>query len=241
MLPSLFISHGSPMLALQPGASGVALSQLAAGLPKPTAILLVSAHWESSDLRVSGARQPATLHDFGGFPAPLYQIQYPAPGSPALADQVIELLAEAGLVAQIDPTRPLDHGAWVPLSLPSRLGPALQNRIGHCLSALRRQGVLLIGSGSITHNLGELNWQASPQTITPWAKDFRDWIVEHLEHGDEAALLDYRRQAPHAQRNHPSDEHLLPLFFARAAGERFSLVHQGFTYGALGMDIYRFD
>ncbi|MFZ2319686.1 MAG: class III extradiol ring-cleavage dioxygenase [Pseudomonas sp.] len=255
MLPSLFISHGSPMLALQPGASGVALSQLAADLPKPTAILLVSAHWESSGLRVGGAQQPATLHDFGGFPAPLYQIQYPAPGSPALADQVIELLAKAGLVAQIDPTRPLDHGAWVPLSLlypqadipvvqlslPSRLGPALQNRIGHCLSALRRQGVLLIGSGSITHNLGELNWQAGPHTITPWAKDFRDWIVEHLEHGDEAALLDYRRQAPHAQRNHPSDEHLLPLFFARAAGERFSLVHQGFTYGALGMDIYRFD
>ena len=159
MLPSLFISHGSPMLALQPGASGVALSQLAADLPKPTAILLVSAHWESSELRVSGARQPATLHDFGGFPAPLYQIQYPAPGSPALADQVVELLAEAGLVAQIDPTRPLDHGAWVPLSLlypqadipvvqlslPSRLGPALQNRIGHCLSVLRRQGLLLIG------------------------------------------------------------------------------------------------
>ena len=176
MLPSLFISHGSPMLALQPGASGVALSQLAAGLPKPTAILLVSAHWESSELRVNGARQPATLHDFGGFPAPLYQIQYPAPGSPALAAQVVELLAEAGLVAQIDPTRPLDHGAWVPLSLlypqadipvvqlslPSRLGPALQNRIGHCLSALRRQGVLLIGSGSITHNLGELDWHAGP-------------------------------------------------------------------------------
>ena len=255
MLPSLFISHGSPMLALQPGASGVALSQLAAGLPKPTAILLVSAHWESSELRVNGARQPATLHDFGGFPAPLYQIQYPAPGSPTLAAQVVELLAEAGLVAQIDPTRPLDHGAWVPLSLlypqadipvvqlslPSRLGPALQNRIGRCLSVLRRQGVLLIGSGSITHNLGELDWHAGPQTITPWAKDFRDWIVERLEQDDEAALLDYRRQAPHAQRNHPSDEHLLPLFFARAAGERFSLVHQGFTYGALGMDIYRFD
>ena len=255
MLPSLFISHGSPMLALQPGASGVALRQLAAELPTPTAILLVSAHWESPQLFVSGASQPATLHDFGGFQAPLYQIQYPAPSSPALTAQVVNLLAEAGLAVQIDATRPLDHGAWVPLSLlypqadipvvqlslPSRLGPALQNRIGHCLSALRRQGVLLIGSGSITHNLGELDWQAGPQTITPWAKDFRDWIVEHLEHGDEEALLDYRRQAPHAQRNHPSDEHLLPLFFARAAGERFSLVHQGFTYGALGMDIYRFD
>lgn len=255
MLPSLFISHGSPMLALQPGASGLALSQLAAELAKPTAVVLVSAHWESTELHVSGARQPATLHDFGGFPAPLYQIHYPAPGSPALAAQVVELLAAAGLTAQIDPTRPLDHGAWVPLSLlypqadipvvqvslPSRLGPALQNRIGYCLRVLRRQGVLLIGSGSITHNLGELDWQAGPQSIAPWAKDFRDWMVERLARGDEAALLDYRRQAPHAQRNHPSDEHLLPLFFAHAAGERFSLVHQGFSYGALGMDIYRFD
>lgn len=255
MLPSLFISHGSPMLALQPGASGVALRQLAAELPTPTAILLVSAHWESPQLFVSGASQPATLHDFGGFPAPLYQIQYPAPGSPALTAQVVNLLAEAGLAVQIDATRPLDHGAWVPLlllypqanipvvqlSLPTQDGPALQNRIGHCLGALRRQGVLLIGSGSITHNLGELDWQADPQIITPWAKDFRDWIVERLQHNDEAALLDYRQQAPHAQRSHPSEEHLLPLFFARAAGSHFSAVHQGFTYGALGMDIYRFD
>ncbi len=255
MLPSLFISHGSPMLALQPGASGVALRQLAAELPTPTAILLVSAHWQSPQLFVSGACQPATLHDFGGFPAPLYQIQYPAPGSPALAAQVVKLLAEAGLAAQTDATRPLDHGAWVPLSLmypqanipvvqlslPTQGGPARQNRIGHCLRALRSQGVLLIGSGSITHNLGELDWQAGPETITPWAKEFRDWIVERLQHNDEAALLDYRQQAPHAQRNHPSDEHLLPLFFARAAGSRFSSVHQGFTFGALGMDIYRFD
>ena len=156
--------------------------------------MLVSAHWESTELHVSGARQPATLHDFGGFPAPLYQIHYPAPGSPALAVQIVELLAAAGLTAQIEPHPPLDHGAWVPLSLlypqadipvvqvslPSRLGPALQNRIGHCLRVLRRQGVLLIGSGSITHNLGELDWQAGPQSIAPWAKEFRDWMVERL-------------------------------------------------------------
>lgn len=255
MLPSIFISHGSPMLALEPGASGPALTQLAAELPRPKAILLVSAHWETQDLRVGSAAQPSTWHDFQGFPRPLYQIQYPAPGQPELAAQVIALLKAAGLTAQLDPERPLDHGAWVPLSLlypqadiavvqlslPSQLGPAMQTRIGKILAGLREQDVLLIGSGSITHNLGELDWQAGPEVVTPWAKAFRDWLVEQLERGDEAALHDYLRQAPHARRNHPSAEHLLPLFFAQGAGQHFSLVHQGFTLGALGMDIYRFD
>jgi 4,5-DOPA dioxygenase extradiol len=255
MLPSLFISHGSPMLALEPGATGIALNKLAASLDKPQAILVVSAHWESPDLRVSAASKPSTWHDFHGFPLPLYQIQYPAPGQPKLARQVIELLQQAGLTAQLDDERPLDHGAWVPLtlmypqadipvvqlSLPSQLGAPLQTRIGQALCSLREQGVLLIGSGSITHNLAELDWQAAPEMIIPWAKAFRDWIVEQLEHGNTAALQDYLRLAPHARRNHPSAEHLLPLFFAQAAGQRFAPVHQGFTLGALGMDIYRFD
>ena len=126
------------------------------------------------------------------------------------------------------------------LSLPSRLGPAFQTRIGHALAALRKRGVLLIGSGSITHNLGELNWRAGPEVITPWALEFRDWMVERLEAGDEQALHDYRTQAPHARRSHPSDEHLLPLYFARGAGGDFKVKHSGFTLGALGMDIYRF-
>lgn len=255
MLPSLFISHGSPMLALQPGASGPALTALAATLPTPQAIVLVSAHWESRELAVMSAAQPQTWHDFGGFPAALYQVQYPAHGAPALARQIADLLASAGLPATLDEQRPFDHGAWVPLSLmypqaavpvlqvslPSHLGPALQLRVGRALASLREQGVLLIGSGSITHNLGELDWHAGPEVIKPWAQAFRDWVVERLRQGDQPALLDYRRQAPHAQRNHPSDEHLLPLFFAMGAGEVFSLVHQGFTLGALGMDIYRFD
>ena len=109
------------------------------------------------------------------------------------------------------------------------------------LRALREQDVLLVGSGSITHNLGELDWRAGPEAITPWAGEFRDWMVTRLQQDDRPALLDYRRQAPHAVRNHPTDEHLLPLFFALGAGERFGLVHSGFTYGALGMDVYRFD
>ncbi len=255
MLPSLFISHGSPMLALEPGESGPALARLAAELSRPKAIVVVSAHWESHDLLVTSAPNPATWHDFGGFPQALYAVQYPAPGEPALAERLAAMLTEAGLPTGLDPKRPLDHGAWVPLSLmypaadipvvqvslPSVLGPAFQERVGRALAPLRAEGVLLIGSGSITHNLGELDWRARDSSAAPWALAFRDWMVEKLTANDSAALLDYRRQAPFAVRNHPSDEHLLPLYFARAAGERFGIEHQGFTLGALGMDIYRFD
>ncbi len=254
MLPSLFISHGSPMLALQPGASGPALARLAAELPRPKAIVVVSAHWESNELLVASHPNPETWHDFGGFPAELFAVQYPAPGAPGLATEVAALLSQAGLPARLDPQRPFDHGVWVPLSLmypkanipvvqvslPSRQGPELQNRVGQALASLRQQDILLIGSGSITHNLRELDWHAGPESVEPWALAFRDWIVEKLAGNDEAALHDYRRLAPHAVRNHPSDEHLLPLYFARGAGGEFSIAHQGFTMGALGMDIYRF-
>ena len=254
MFPSLYISHGSPMLALEPGASGPALVRLATELPRPKAIVMVSAHWESTELLVSGNPQPETWHDFGGFPKALFEVQYPAPGDPQLAAEVIELLKADDLPARIDAKRPFDHGVWVPLSLmypqadipvvqvslPTRGGPTLQTRVGHALASLREHGVLLIGSGSITHNLRELDWHAGPESVEPWAKAFRDWMIEKLEANDEAVLHDYRQQAPNAVRNHPSDEHLLPLYFARGAGGDFSIVHQGFTMGALGMDIYRF-
>jgi len=255
MLPSLFISHGSPMLALEPGASGPALARLAAQLPRPRAIVVMSAHWDTTELRVTSNPHPPTWHDFGGFPAALYAVQYPAPGDPQLAEQVRQRLNEAGLPTTLDAKRPFDHGAWVPLSLmypaadipvvqvslPSQHGPAYQQQVGQALAALREEGVLLIGSGSITHNLRELDWHAGPESVEPWALAFRDWMIDKLAAGDTPALHDYRRQAPFAVRNHPSDEHLLPLYFARGAGERFAIEHQGFTLGALGMDIYRFD
>ena len=254
MLPSLYISHGSPMLALEPGESGPALKRLAAQLAKPKAIVLLSAHWESADLRVASHPAPETWHDFGGFPRELYAMQYPAPGDPALAARIVQLLATYGLPAQLDAKRPFDHGAWVPLSLmypaadipvvqvslPSQLGPAGLNEVGQALASLRSEGILIIGSGSITHNLRELDWQAGPESVEPWAKAFRDWMIEKLAADDEAALHQYRQQAPFAAKNHPSDEHLLPLYFARGAGGPFSIAHQGWTLGALGMDIYRF-
>lgn len=254
MLPSLFISHGSPMLALEPGESGPALARLAAEMPRPRAIVIVSAHWESQELLVNANPQPETWHDFGGFPAALFAVQYPAVGLPELSGEVAALLNAAGLPAKTTTQRPFDHGVWVPLSLmypnadipivqislPTRAGPALQTRVGQALASLRDHNVLIIGSGSITHNLRELDWHAGPESVEPWAKAFRDWMIEKLASNDEAALHDYRAQAPNAVRNHPSDEHLLPLYFARGAGGEFSVAHKGFTMGALGMDIYRF-
>lgn len=254
MFPSLFISHGSPMLALQPGESGPALARLAAEMPRPRAIVMVSAHWESHELLVNGNPQPETWHDFGGFAAELFAVQYPAPGLPDLTREVVELLAASDLPARIDSRRPFDHGVWVPLSLmypqadipvvqislPSRQGPELQTRVGKALAGLRADGVLIIGSGSITHNLGELNWNGDSARVEPWAQAFRDWMIDKLASDDESALHQYRSLAPHAVRAHPSDEHLLPLYFARGAGDEFSVAHQGFTMGALGMDIYRF-
>ena len=254
MFPSLFISHGSPMLALQPGESGPALARLAAEMPRPRAIVMVSAHWESHELLVNGNPQPETWHDFGGFAAELFAVQYPAPGLPDLTREVVERLAASDLPARIDSRRPFDHGVWVPLSLmypqadipvvqislPGRQGPELQTRVGKALAGLRADGVLIIGSGSITHNLGELNWNADSARVEPWAQAFRDWMIDKLASDDESALHQYRSLAPHAVRAHPSDEHLLPLYFARGAGGEFSVAHQGFTMGALGMDIYRF-
>jgi 4,5-DOPA dioxygenase extradiol len=253
-LPSLFISHGSPMLALQPGASGPALNQLAQALPRPEAIVVVSAHWQSTDLRVTHNQQPATWHDFGGFPAALYEVQYPAPGQPRLAEKIALLLGDAGLPAQLDEQRPFDHGTWVPLSLmypqadipvvqvslPNPQTPGIVRQIGQALASLRDEGVLLIGSGSITHNLGELDRQESDDHVVPWAQEFRDWVVDKLAISDLDALLNYRQQAPSAKRSHPSDEHLLPLYFAQGAGGQFKVEHSGFTFGSLGMDIYSF-
>ncbi len=254
MFPSLFISHGSPMLALQPGESGPALARLAAEMPRLRASVMVSAHWESHELLVNGNPQPETWHDFGGFAAELFAVQYPAPGLPDLTREVVELLAASDLPARIDSRRPFDHGVWVPLSLmypqadipvvqismPSRKGPELRTSVGKALAGLRAYGVLIIGSGSITHNLGELNWNGDSARVEPWAQAFRDWMIDKLASDDESALHQYRSLAPHAVRAHPSDEHLLPLYFARGAGDEFSIAHQGFTMGALGMDIYRF-
>ncbi|WP_312367040.1 class III extradiol ring-cleavage dioxygenase [Stenotrophomonas sp.] len=257
-LPSLYISHGSPMTALQPGQVGPRLAELAAGLQRPRAIVMASAHWLGRTPMVSASPQPQTIHDFGGFPEELYQLQYPAPGAPVLAQEVASRLARAGLRPVIDPDRGLDHGAWVPLrylypqadipvlqvSIQPMLGPRHQFEIGRALAPLREQGVLLIGSGSITHNLHDWHNYAQGKEA-PYVRPFIEWMEQKLRDDDLPALFDYRRQAPFAAQAHPTDEHLLPLYFAMGAagsgGMGAQRIDAGIDMGFLAMDIYRFD
>jgi 4,5-DOPA dioxygenase extradiol len=253
-LPGLFISHGSPMLALEPEQVGPALHRLSINLPKPVAIVVLSAHWESQSLEVSTATRPETWHDFGGFPRELYQLRYPAAGNPQLAERIIHLLNQGGLDAHANAIRPRDHGVWIPLlhlnpdadipviqiSIPKNFSAHDLFKMGQLLAPLREEQILLVGSGSITHNLAELSWQDDNAATPAWASEFRNWIVHQLSNDDFEAVLDWQ-QAPHAHRNHPTIEHLNPLFFAMGTGSRFSLVHSSFSLGALGMDIYRFD
>ncbi|WP_442683280.1 DODA-type extradiol aromatic ring-opening family dioxygenase [Stenotrophomonas sp. JC08] len=257
-LPSLFISHGSPLTALQPGQLGVRLAALAAALPRPRAIVVASAHWLQHGPMVSATAQPETLHDFSGFPPELYRLQYPAPGAPQLAADIAARLSAAGLEPRLDPQRGLDHGAWVPLrllypqadipvlqvSVQPTLGPAHQLALGRALAPLRQDGVLLIGSGSITHNLHD--WRNYDEAReAPYVRPFIGWIEQKLQADDVPALLDYRRQAPFAEQAHPTDEHLLPLHFAMGAAgtERLGAqrIDAGIDMGFLAMDIYRFD
>jgi 4,5-DOPA dioxygenase extradiol len=254
---SLFVSHGAPTLALDPGESGAALAALGARLAAPRAILMISAHWGTMQPTVGGNAQPHTMHDFGGFPRELYSMAYPAPGAPALAYRTVELLGAAGIPAAIDRQRGLDHGAWVPLhlmvpdaqipvvqlSLQPQRGPAHHYRLGAALRPLRADGVLIVGSGGLTHNLHEFGLAPRQAPAFPWVAQFQEWIAERIAAGDLDALLDYRRRAPHAARVHPTDEHLLPLFVALgAAGApwRGDRIPAGVDYGMLAMDAYAF-
>jgi 4,5-DOPA dioxygenase extradiol len=257
-LPTLFISHGSPMLALDDSPARQFLLGLGKSLPRPKAIIVVSAHWESMGApAVSLASQPETIHDFGGFPPALFAIEYPAPGTPEIAARAAELLEQAGYAVKRSPDRGLDHGAWVPLSLMypeadipvaqvsvmRNATPADHEKLGKALSKLRDEGVLVIGSGSLTHNLYEFRGQPMDAPVPSWVSDFGNWMMNMLRDNQSDALLDYRRQAPSAERNHPTEEHLLPLFVAMGAageGAKAERIHASYEYGILAMDVYAF-
>lgn len=253
-LPGLFISHGSPMLALDPEQVGPALHRLGHNLPKPHAIVVMSAHWESDALEISIASRPETWHDFRGFPSELYKIRYPAPGNPQLAEEIIELLQHHGIAAHANSTRPRDHGVWMPLlhmypeadipvieiSLPLDRTAHDIYAIGETLSVFRKRQILFIGSGSITHNLAELRWQSDEKHIPEWASTFRNTVVQKLNHQDFDSILNWW-DLPQIEKNHPTLEHFAPLFFAMGMGKLFNIVHSSFSMGTLGMDIYRFD
>ena len=254
-LPSVFVSHGSPMHALQPGAAGEAWRSLGERLPRPRAILIASAHWETNLPMLTGSEKPETIHDFYNFPAPLYRLRYPASGAPQVAKRAQALLKDAGFTAGIDGCRGLDHGAWSPLlymypeanvpvvqiSVQPPLGPRQHVELGKAIRPLTNEGVLVVGSGHLTHNLRD--WARGQGQPAPYAKEFQAWVLEKLQEKDVDTLVDYRSRSPHGVRAHPTDEHFLPLFFALgAASERAKpeRIYDAIDSGVLAMDAYVF-
>jgi 4,5-DOPA dioxygenase extradiol len=256
-LPTLFLSHGSPMTALEPGAAGAAWVALARALPRPRAVLMVSAHWDTALPMLTGNPRPETIHDFGGFPEALYRIGYPAPGDPELAQQAAALLKSAGFTAGIDGCRGLDHGAWVPLrwmypeadvpivqlSVQTQRGVAHHWHLGAAIAPLADDDVLIVGSGHATHNLRDWMQHQRTGAPMPYAAEFADWLAGRIAAHDRDALIEYREREPDAARAHPSEEHYVPLLVAYgAAGQqaRAERVHQSIVGGALAMDAYAF-
>lgn len=257
--PALFVPHGAPTFALRPGAAGAALVEEAAALPLPRAIVMVSAHWDTAVPTVGFAEKLETIHDFWGFPEELYALRYPATGCPEASREVVAAIEAAGLPVATDAKRGLDHGAWVPLrlmfpdadvpvipvSVQSRGGPQQAHALGRALAPLAARGFLIVGSGSITHNLRDYQaaWQNGGQTPA-YVREFADWLATRTAAGDLPSLLDYRRQAPHGVQAHPSEEHLLPFHMALGAGgekARPRRFHAGIDDYVIAMDAYAFE
>ena len=254
-LPSLFVSHGPPTMVLDDIPVLGALARIGCELPRPRAILCVSAHWLAEVPTVSLAERPETIHDFYGFDRALYELAYPAPGAPELAHRTAELLKEAGIDCARTPDRGLDHGAWEPLmlmypeadvpvtqlSLQADADPAAHLNLGRALAPLRAEGVLIVASGTAIHNLDQ--WRADPEATPEWALAFDDWLAAAVTAGDAQAIVNYRAEAPLAALAHPSEEHYLPLPVAMGAGGadgQSAVLHRGFSYGSLSMAIYAF-
>jgi 4,5-DOPA dioxygenase extradiol len=252
--PAIFVSHGPPKMVVDPIPVRGFLEQLGRDLARARAVLCVSAHWITAVPSLTGSERPETIHDFFGFAPELYQIAYPAPGDPALAARVERLVQDAGFDCDIDPARGLDHGAWQPLilmypqarvpvvqlSLIAHAGAADHYRLGRALAPLLQDGVLVLASGTATHNLAA--WRRAPTATPPWARAFEAWLIDAVERGDHDGLIDYLHRAPEAQTAHPSDDHFLPLLVALGAGGPGPgrTLHRGFAYGSLSMAAFAF-
>ncbi len=265
-LPSLFVSHGSPMMALEPSPARDFLTGLGESLPRPPAVLVVSAHHDAAQegghVTITASASPPTIHDFGGFPPELYAMHYPAPGDPVLARKVAAILQATGIDARLDCARGLDHGAWVPLSLiyPHADVPVIQlaifsgqspewhHALGRALAPLRQEGVLIVGSGSITHNLRAFfaSRRAIDAPAPPCVSSFTDWVAERMDSSAIDDILHAVDRAPHGRDNHPTMDHILPLFVAMGAGDdagnplKAARLHASTTYAVLAMDVYAF-
>lgn len=253
------------MFALEPGLAGPLLTQLGQDLPRPKAIAIISPHWMTLGAAVCVAEKPETIHDFGGFDPRLNLMQYPAPGGTKYAQSAIKLLADAGYEPQSSERWGLDHGAWVPLrylypqadvpvfqiSLPTGMSLAQALAYGQALGGLRAEGVLIIGTGSLTHNLGEFRGgRAIDAPVAAYVPEFVNWVRDAVAKGDAKKLLRTFEEAPHAHRAHPTDEHYQPLLVALGASmtkhttsERAApgrLIDGGVAYGILSMDSFVF-
>ncbi len=256
-LPAVFVSRGSPMAAVEPGPAGAAWAALGRAIGRPRAILVASAHWETEVPMLTGAAAPKTIHDFGGFPDALYALRYAAPGAPDVAAEAAALLRDAGIAAGIDGCRGLDHGAWVPLlhmfpradvpvvqlSIQPARGAAHHVALGRAIAPLAARGVLVVGSGHVTHNLRDWMAHRRDPAPLPYVTRFATWLAEALAANDAEALAHWRERAPDAARAHPTDEHFLPVLVAWGAGgpgAAAARVHAGIEGAALAMDAYRF-
>ena len=255
-MPALFVSHGAPTLPLDPGPTGPFLKDLGRRLVRPAGVVCVSAHWDTQSPRVTGSPAPETVHDFGGFPEALYSLRYPAPGDPALAQRVVQLLGASGRPAAVDPKRGLDHGAWVPLllmfpaadipvvqlSVQSHLDARHHFEMGRALHPLRQDGVLILGSGGATHNLGTFGRAPVESPTEPWARAFDEWLRAAIEANRTDDLLAWRERAPDPLRNHPTPDHFMPLFVplgaATGPGRR---IHAAFTFSTFSMAAFEWD
>ena len=252
LAPVFFISHGAPTFAIAPGALGPRLHTLGLQLTAAKAVLVVSPHWQTHEAQVMTTAKPDTLHDFGGFPAALYKLHYPASGQPDIATQAAQLLTEAGFVTTVDDQRGLDHGAWVPLlhllpaanvpvfqvSMPRTLTTAQALHLGQALAPLRAQGVIIMASGSMTHNLYEFSPNATQPE--PYVQEFAAWVRAAVQTNATDSLVAYRQLAPHAQRAHPSEEHFLPLLVALGThgDDAVHVIDESVAHGMLSMESY---
>lgn len=250
-LPTLFVSHGAPDLILHENSDYRFFQELGRSLPRPKAILCVSAHWDTQTPATTGPGHPQTIHDFYGFQAELYERRYPCPGDAVLADRVTRILAGIGFDSSVSAQRGLDHGAWIPLTLmfPEADIPVVQlsiqtgldtghhYRIGQSLALLREEDVLIIGSGGATHNLREFGLYAIDAEPVDYAKAFDDWLAMSIEQAAVEDLLEYRRRAPQAQRNHPTEDHFLPIFapLGAAGAAKGTRIYSNINYGILSM------
>lgn len=254
-LPSLFVSHGAPTFALDPGLAGQGLATLGRTLSRSKAILVVSPHWMTRGVEVGTAVRPETIHDFGGFDPALYDIIYPANGQPEIAARALELLSQAGWRATANQLRGLDHGAWVPLlhlfpqadmpvfqvSMPSDLDADSAFQLGRALGPLANEDVLIVGSGSLTHNLYE--FRNKHDRGDAYVSEFSEWIRRAVMDGDHHRLLHALELAPHARRAHPTTEHFLPLLVALGAANaphEARVIEGGIQHGVLTMDSFVF-